>query len=448
MIRSLLRDWLHPRSVRGRLALAFCVLLPVILGLTALILEQAFNRSLEASIRERLRLQTYVLLGAAEAGGGELWMPPVLDEPRFGQPGSGLFGVVTDRNGDVLWRSPSTLGIQLDINDELTDIREPHFNRTANERFFFSHPVIWVTEDGRQTPFVFIALESPSFYEAEIGAFRLHLWLGLGGLALGLLISQLFILRWGLRPLSQLAQDLAAIEQGQAERLRGHYPKEVEAVTDNLNTLLDSERRHRERYRNTLSDLAHSLKTPLSVLRNQADEHQDASLSEQVDRMDQIVSHQLGRASSVSAHRLLQPVDIKATAERLCNALSKVYRDKQPVYEVRGEAVHFQGDERDLMELLGNLLDNAFKYGAGRVRVECARQGKGALEIRISDDGAGVPEAIHPSILQRGTRADSLQPGQGIGLSVVMDILSGYEGKLRIAQSTLGGACFIVELPV
>ncbi len=108
MMRPLFQHWLHPRSVGGRLALASSVLLPVILGLTALILEQAFNRSLEASIRERLRLQTYVLLGAAEAGGGELWMPPVLDEPRFSQPGSGLFGIVTDLNGDVLWRSPST----------------------------------------------------------------------------------------------------------------------------------------------------------------------------------------------------------------------------------------------------------------------------------------------------------------------------------------------------
>ncbi len=442
----LLSTILRPRSLTGRLRLASCLLLPLILGITAVILERAFSQSLEASTREQLKLRTYVLLGAAEAGGGQLWMPSTLQEPRFGQPGSGLYGLVSNGQGQLLWRSPSTLGLTLSPPKMPERTGEQRFGRTPDGLFFFSYPVIWETEDGRETPFLFTSLESPRFYQAELSAFRFHLWGGLSLLALLLLAAQGFILRWGLNPLHDLAEDLKAIEQGHTDKLKGHYPQEVAAMTTNLNLLLDGERRQRERYRNTLADLAHSLKTPLAVLRNQAADSAQPGLSEQVDRMDQIISHQLGRATSTPAHHLLQPVAVRTAAQRIGKAMEKVYRDKYQSFVVNGTELQFKGDERDLMEMLGNLIDNAFKYGRGRVRV-CLAETEQQLLIRIEDDGAGVSPALHDAIQRRGSRADALQPGQGIGLSVVADILSGYGGRLEVGDSDWGGAAFELRLP-
>ncbi|HEY5718515.1 MAG TPA: ATP-binding protein [Motiliproteus sp.] len=439
-------SWLRPQTLSGRLRLASCLLLPLILGLTALVLDRAFERSLRAGIEQRLKLQTYVLLGAAEAGGGQLWMPPQLQEPRFGQPGSGLYGQISDAKGALLWRSPSALAETLPLPP---DNAQAQFGRTPEGLFYYSYRVTWETEDGRETPLRFITLEQPASYLAERQGFRTLLWFGLGLLALLLLLAQGLLLRWGLRPLVTLADDIKAIEDGHTEQLQGRYPHEVAPVTDNLNLLLAGERRQRERYRHTLADLAHSLKTPLAVIRNldPADPTSSGELQTQVDRMDQIISHQLGRSATTSAHHLLQAVAVRPALERMGTALGKIYREQLQEFVVVGESDPFRGDERDLLEMLGNLLDNAFKYGAGRVRVVLENHPQ-QLCIRVEDNGPGVDTALHDSILQRGTRADSQPRGQGIGLAVVRDILASYGGSLRIEHSTtLGGAAFVLRVP-
>ncbi|WP_083704972.1 ATP-binding protein [Motiliproteus sp. MSK22-1] len=463
-LAGVIAKFFYPRSLSGRLRFASCLLLPMILGITALILEQAFSQSLEAATKERLRLQTYVLLGAAEAGGGELWMPSALQEPRFSQPGSDLYGLVSDADGRLLWRSPSTLGSDLNFSLRLKNVDKPQFGRNSEGLFYFSYPVVWETEDGRETPFLFTSMEVPTSYEAELGSFRVHLWGGLSLLALLLLLAQGLILRWGLNPLMNMAEDLKAIEQGESDKLQGRYPKEVAPITANLNLLLEGERRQRERYRNTLADLAHSLKTPLAVIRNIANGYDcqevdkdvnkeladcrrpRQSIAEQIDRMDQIISHQLGRATATPAHNLLKPIAIKPAAERIGHALEKIYRETFQSFAVIGPDLAFKGDERDLMEILGNLIDNAFKYGGGEVKVILAET-EADLIIRVEDNGAGVSADLHQAIMQRGMRADSQQQGQGIGLSVVRDILAGYEGKLDLNSSAMGGAAFRLRLP-
>ncbi|MCW8886352.1 MAG: ATP-binding protein, partial [Motiliproteus sp.] len=161
----------------------------------------------------------------------------------------------------------------------------------------------------------------------------------------------------------------------------------------------------------------------------------------------QIISHQLGRATTTSIHHLLKPVDLIAIIKRIGNALEKVYQSKFKSFDVEGSALQFKGDERDLMEILGNLIDNAFKYGNGQVRVTVSQQQE-TLLIAVEDDGNGVSEQDSDAIQQRGTRADSLEPGQGIGLSVVRDILNGYDGQLEVSRSELGGAQFQLKLPL
>ena len=457
MLRPLLSG--IPYSLNARLGLASCLLLPLIIGLTALVLDQANRLSLEQAERERLELQSYVLLAAAEAGGGVLWMPPSLQEPRFSQLGSGLFGVVSDAGGKTLWRSESSLGVELQLPAEQPEIGGSLFGLTEQGLFFYSYRVLWEIESGLVTEFLFTTLERPDRFNAGVRGYRTPLWSGLALLGLLLLAAQALLMRWGLKPLQALARDIKAIETGTEQQLEGRFPLEVLPLTRNLNLLLDTERARRQRYRNTLADLAHSLKTPLAVLRNQAERdlpeaevsqaqrrEDQLQLQQQVDRMDAIISHQLGRAASVSAHRLLQRVSIQRVAERIGQAMAKVYPTVYRQFDVLGADLSFVGDERDLMEMLGNLIDNGFKYGNGRVRVEVVQQGS-RLQISVEDDGAGIAPALRQRILERGTRADSQAPGQGIGLSVVRDILQGYGGHLELDQSSLGGARFTLILP-
>ena len=457
MLRPLLSG--IPYSLNARLGLASCLLLPLIIGLTALVLDQANRLSLEQAERERLELQSYVLLAAAEAGGGVLWMPPSLQEPRFSQLGSGLFGVVSDAEGKTLWRSEPSLGVELQLPAEQPEIGGSLFGLTEQGLFFYSYRVLWEIESGLVTEFLFTTLERPDRFNAGVRGYRTPLWSGLALLGLLLLAAQALLMRWGLKPLQALARDIKAIETGTEQQLEGRFPLEVLPLTRNLNLLLDTERARRQRYRNTLADLAHSLKTPLAVLRNQAERDSPAAevsqaqrredqlqLQQQVDRMDAIISHQLGRAASVSAHRLLQRVSIQRVAERIGQAMAKVYPTVYRQFDALGADLSFVGDERDLMEMLGNLIDNGFKYGNGRVRVEVVQQGS-RLQICVEDDGAGIAPALRQRILERGTRADSQAPGQGIGLSVVRDILQGYGGHLELDQSSLGGARFTLILP-
>lgn len=464
---------LIPYSLNARLGLASCLLLPLIIGVMAVVLERAYNSSLQQTVRERLELQTYVLLGAAEAGGGELWMPPTLQEARFSQPGSGVYGLISNPAGELLWRSDSSLGVDLTLPPALRiaarwpAVGEPTFQRllfpvdfsdsttaAENELFSFSYRVLWETETGQVTEFLFTTLERPDRFLAELNGYRIQLWSGLALLVLLLLGAQALLMHWGLQPLQRLATEIKAIEAGRKEQLQGRYPREVQPLTRNLNLLLDAERSRRQRYRNTLADLAHSLKTPLTVLRNEAESKgggdnggaTQQQLREQVDRMDQIISHQLGRAGSVSAHTLLQRVSIQQVAERIGQAMAKVYPERYQQFEVIGSALEFAGDERDLMEVLGNLIDNGFKYGNGLVRVTVSEL-PSQLQICVEDDGSGVAESLWQSILERGTRVDSLAPGQGIGLSVVRDILTSYGGQLELGHSPLGGALFRLKLP-
>jgi two-component system sensor histidine kinase PhoQ len=263
-----------------------------------------------------------------------------------------------------------------------------------------------------------------------------------------LTLAQAAILHWGLRPLRKLAQDVSELERGSSTALAEGYPAELQPLAANLNQLLNREQQQRERYRNTLADLAHSLKTPLAVLRQAAtaEPPDRALLDEQIGRMDQLIGYQLQRAVTFGAHQLgQQQLRLLPLIEKLVASFEKVYFDKQlqfrididPTYECRG-------DEGDLMEVLGNLLDNACKACRRQVAVS-ARSGERRLQISIEDDGPGIEPAQRRRILERGQRSDSYQPGQGIGLAVAVDILDSYGAELDIDHSQLGGARFTVR---
>ncbi len=449
----------QPASLRYRMLLSATLVLLVFLSLMGAVLDQAFRRSAEQGVSERLLLHIYGLLAVTEQQEAGLVLPDALAEPRFNQMGSGLYGVVLEPGGRELWRSESALDLTLAFDEKvrlfngLTQGME-RFGRVETDRgdpvFFHAYQVSWEAS-GEARAYVFAVLESTDTYAGEIAGFRNSLSGWLLGVVIVLVIVQGLVMNWGLAPLAQVARDLQDIEEGRRDSLQGEYPAEIAGVTRNLNLLLASERAQRERYRTTLADLAHSLKTPLAILRTEASSLGEAAqgagaIDEQIERMDQIVGYQLERAVTRAEGPVRAEFDVAGVARELVAALRKVYPEHN-ITLVCGESVPAFGDERDFMEVLGNLLDNACKYGAGNARLTLKTEGR-LLRCTVENDGVPIPRGERGHILERGARLDTAASGQGIGLAVVSEIVDRYGGDVEIGESPLGGAAVTVVMPV
>ncbi|MCG5513118.1 ATP-binding protein [Ectothiorhodospira shaposhnikovii] len=425
-------------SLTLRVGLIAALVVAVFAVMTALALERAFRDSAVYAVEQRLQAQLFLLMGVAEVDpAGRVSLPERLPESRLMLPDSGLHARISDEAGNTLWRSPSALGT--------------HYGLQPDERAFMARMTVdWETPGG-VVPLTFTLSEDRSGLEAQLRTYRRSLWGWLAVLAVLLLAAQSLALYLGLIPLRRVARELRAMEQGQQSALTGRYPVELKALTDNLNALLRQERAQLARYRDGLADLAHSLKTPLAVLRGSLESRRDEDRRqdlEQLERMDRIVAYQLQRAATAGHRALAAPMAVAPLVQRLGRTLDKVYPDKGVVLfdEVSADS-RFRGNEGDLMELLGNLMDNAWKYGRGRVGVASAMEGRW-LVLRVEDDGPGIPADRVPVILARGGRLDEAVPGQGIGLAVVNEIVSAYEGRLTIGTSeALGGAQVEIRLP-
>jgi two-component system sensor histidine kinase PhoQ len=441
-------------SLQSRLLIAASVVLLVFFGVTGLALDRAFRDSAESAIRERLQTHVYVLLAAAELDEGiMLFMPDQLPEPRFAIADSGLYAQVTDRNGKTVWRSKSLLGEQISTVPEV-GVGQSAFARTRFEDgtalFLFGYGVSWQSGETQQR-YAFYVASSLDSYHAQINRFRRSLSVWLAAAAFILLALQGTILRWSLQPLRQAERDVAAIESGEATELTGHYPKELQGLTGNLNQLMHNSREQLKRYRDSLGNLAHSLKTPLAVIRNVSETETNIeairkTTQEQVDRMSQSIDYQLNRAAASGAAVLNAPVPVAAVIDKIVSALEKANHRRDVDVSVDIETgTRFYGNEDDLYELLGNLLENAFKWCDNKIRITASSAsaigtGRKRLKLIVEDDGPGINESDRESILSRGKRADESVPGHGIGLSIVVDIIELYAGEISIRESTLGGA--------
>jgi len=442
------------RSLTGRVAVGAGLVLAVFIALSAFALERAFRDSARSSRQERLLAQVYLLMAAAEVdaqGGLTLGSGPM--DPKLEMPGSGLYAVVGDDKGSVVWRSRSALNVELPQILPLP-AGSQRFDETAAARdgfFVQSFGVSWATVGGSY-PFTFSVAEDLQPYREQLNIYRRSLLGWLGAMALLLLVAQSLILRWGLSPLRSVADELTRLEEGRQENIAGTYPTEVKRLTDNLNTVLTQERARQKRYSDALADLAHSLKTPLALVRGalsaaKPDPGLACTLEEQVERMDRIVGYHLQRAAASGRSGLTAPQPVRPAVERTLNALTKVHADKRIETEVAIDAaMRFRGDEGDLIELLGNVLDNACKWCRSRVRVS-ATLSENQLALTIEDDGPGISDTDAQSVLERGGRADQSVPGHGIGLAVTRDIVEAYGGRIAIARSALGGAAVTLLLP-
>jgi two-component system sensor histidine kinase PhoQ len=261
----------------------------------------------------------------------------------------------------------------------------------------------------------------------------------LGGLAVVLLAAQSALLGWALNPLRRVAREIRRVETGEQGGVEGDYPPEIARLTDNLNTLIEQERARQARYKDALGDLAHSLKTPLAVLRGGLMDPDSLSdtVANQVARMDNIVQHQLGRAAASGAARFIPPIDVHAVLGRVVDSLEKVYAERGLVFTLECPAPRmWRLDEGDAFEVFGNVLDNAAKWASGRVRARVEGDAK-LLKVTIEDDGPGFSDT--DAALQRGVRLDERVPGHGIGLTVVADIVQAYDGTLLIDRGEWQG---------
>ena len=454
-------------SIRARLFFASALLLPVFLGVTGVFLDRAFQTSLLTAEKARLQRNIYLLFSAADLPTKplrkneqpRLIMPKELKDKDFERINSGLYAYLFNDKKQLVWQSNSTSLQTPPTYDQISPTLQDKQPAEIifdfdNENYFIAYSdIFWVVAKNREVPFRFVAVHDSEDFIAEKNAYRNQLWQWLGAVGVLLLIAQTAILRWGLRPLKKLAVSLNAMQSGDTIDIEGDHPEELQDIVDNLNQVLAREQALRQRYRNSLSDLAHSLKTPLAVMQAKlsqasADEELQQIASDQVARMNQVVTYQLQRAVSSQQQGSHQRADLEPIVQRLVNALQKVYANKN--MHVRSAlAPHsiFGGDEQDLMEVIGNITENAFKYGRSQVIIHSEVNDK-QLIIKISDDGCGVPEEQKTRILERGHRLDTSLPGQGIGLAVAADIIHSYDGHLSVTRSPLGGAQFQLVLPL
>lgn len=439
-------------SLRTRLLVAAALILTAFGGLTGLILDRAFQSGLTQAQQDKMQTLVYSLLGAASPDAfGDLTIAiDAVPDPRLRQPLSGLEAGLFDEDGAIVWSSADFLRL---TPPEAPLVGEWRFERLRDPNAFaLSFGLRWIDSSDDPRRYTVVVLEDANAYDRQLAAFRRTLWLWLGMTLVGLSLLLMLLLRWGLRPLRLLGHELQQIESGQQQQIQGRYPVELQPLTRDLNTMIAAERNQQTRYRNALGDLAHTLKTPLAVLRGLStevgfDPAHRRQLHEQVDRMQHIVDHQLRRAAAAGTRTLTEPVALRALAEKLISAIAKVYADKNLRCEnAIPETLRVRADQGDLYDLLGNLLDNAAKYGNGRLRVSAISGTRQSL-IVVEDDGAGFPPQAE-QLLQRGVRADTRVPGQGLGLAAVADIVQAYNGRLLLDRSTLGGAKVIVALPL
>jgi two-component system, OmpR family, sensor histidine kinase PhoQ len=439
-------------SIQSRLLITTTFVLVVFLTITGWILDRSFRTSVVTGAEEQLRLVIYSLMGSVQEQDGQLTFSQGVAEPRLTQPDSGLYAQVAGESNEVIWVSPSAATTSVDFPRVQTQPGLFVFREVdgAAARFHLSYTVIW---EGVDTEYVvFSAATDQQPFRIAINQFRRSLGIGLGAVTALFIMAQLLALRWGLLPLRTMAAEVQELESGEREALSRVYPRELEGLAENLGRFIDHEQRSRTRYRNALDDLAHSLKTPLAVVRNSLLEPTpDKTLvSEQLERMETTVTHQLTKASAAGPVVVGKSVDVGQLVERLLRALQTAYLDRAINVEKQlDEAVFVRGDERDFMEIIGNLLENAFKYtdNAVRVSVTTGQNPGSSATITIEDNGEGIPPTLRDEVLRRGRRLDQIESGQGIGLAVVAELVALYNGSLEITDSSLGGARLTVLLP-
>jgi two-component system sensor histidine kinase PhoQ len=447
-------------SLNRRLLVSLAVPLALFFAVMMRVLDIGFQTLSDRQVQALLNAQTVALIAAAEpdpAGGYDAPLNGL--DTRLATPDSGLYAQI--RSNNHVWSSPSTASVHLDFGQPLAQgERQFSYAMVGHGRVAIESRGISFQDDPKHgQPLTFSVAVSLTPYEQQLWLFRSRVLGWFIGLMVLLLLSLAALLRLALAPLRRLEREIHEVEEGRSEMLGSGYPRELSGVARHLNALLVGERKRVARYRDTLGNLAHGLKTPLAVMRSALapDVGSDAArrtIGTEIARMTDIIEHQLKRAAASGGALLGQaPVAVAPVVADLRAALLKVYSRKDLSIELAiQEGSHFIGDRGDFVELVGNLMDNACKWCRERVRLSVVvEDGQAAarenLTLTVEDDGPGIAEENRAKVLERGVRTDENVPGHGLGLAMVHDTVDLYGGRLMVDASPLGGARFALRLP-
>jgi signal transduction histidine kinase len=430
-------------SLAGRLVLLATIWSLVIFAAGGVTLSWIFAESVKRNFDERLEVLLRGLIAVTEIGpDGGLVVGDPPGEPRFRTPLSGWYWQIETPSGPI--RSRSLWDRDLPPAAQPTAmVRGPGDQRLR----MLSRAIVM----GDRVYRFRVAGETDAIARAT-AQFSLSVSVSLAVLGLGLILAVLFQVAVGLRPLGRLRRELQRIRSGEAERLEGPFPHELEPVVAEVNGLLAHNQDILERARAHGGNLAHALKTPLSILANEGERGDDARLADatrrQLPRMERLINHHLARAriaGTTGALTSRQPVT--PVLAELLRTLGKLYgRRGVRLARTDGYDAVFQGEREDLMEMLGNLLDNACKWAEREVRV-AVEPVSGGFAVAIDDDGPGLPPAERTRVVERGRRLDENVPGSGLGLAIVADHAKLYHGRLALEDSPLGGLRATLRLP-
>ena len=451
---------MRPNSLAFRLFASAAAWTLVVLPVTAFLLLSLYRQAVERNFDARLNVYLTSLVASTTAEGAKTPTAPAnLGEPAFTIPFSGWYWQIKTLDAEQpLFISDSLLDQQLKlpsqegVTPDQTLTRRAYAAGPQDQRLRVVEREIRPA-GAQSTPYSYAIAGDAAEIERDLAEFRMMLIAALGVLGLGLVVATLFQVRFGLAPLRAIRHDLAAIRSGDAERLEGELPTEIRPLQQELNALIQSNREIVDRARTHVGNLAHALKTPLSVITNEARE-KDGPLAgkviEQAELMRNQITHHLDRARVAARSGAIGDItDVDGVLNGLKRALDRIYEGRALELDVRSDAgLKFQGEKQDFEEMVGNLLDNACKWAKSRVWVTATRAGGASnFEVLVDDNGAGLTEAERERAVKRGQRLDETKPGSGLGLSIVAELAHLYKGRFELEPSPQGGLRARLELP-
>jgi signal transduction histidine kinase len=452
---------MRPNSLAFRLFASAAAWTLVVLPVTAFLLLSLYRHAVERSFDARLNVYLTSLIASTTAEGANAPKAPAnLGEPVFTLPFSGWYWQIKPLDGAErpLFVSDSLLDQQLKLPSQAGAAPDQSLTRRAYAPGPQDQRLRVVEREIRpagapSSSYSYAVAGDAAEIDRDLAEFRMMLIAALGVLGLGLVVATLFQVRFGLSPLRAIRHDLAAIRSGDAERLEGELPTEIRPLQQELNALIQSNREIVERARTHVGNLAHALKTPLSVITNEARE-KDGPLAdkviEQAERMRTQITHHLDRARVAARSGAIgDTTDVDGVLKGLKRALDRIYEDRALELTVNSSpGLKFQGEKQDFEEMVGNLLDNACKWAKSRVCITAAQaDGAGTFEVLVDDDGPGLTGPERVKAVKRGQRLDETKPGSGLGLSIVADLAHLYKGRFELEPSPQGGLRARLELP-
>jgi signal transduction histidine kinase len=452
---------MRPNSLAFRLFASAAAWTLVVLPVTAILLISLYREALERNFDARLNVYlTSLVASTARDGATTPSAPADFGQPIFGIPFSGWYwqivplgratrpDFVSDSLLDQQLKLPSQNGVEPDAS--LT--RRAYIDGPNDQRLRIVEREI--RPSGPNTaPYSYAVAGDSAEIDSDLSEFTMMLIAALAVAGLGLVAATFFQVRFGLSPLRAIGQGLAAIRSGEAEKLEGELPLEIKPLQHELNALIQSNREIVERARTHVGNLAHALKTPLSVISNEARAQEGAlgaKVIEQAEIMRDQITHHLDRARVAARSGAIGDVtDVGAVLQALKRTLDRIYEERGlEVALATAPGLKFQGEKQDFEEMVGNLLDNACKWARSKVSASAERSGTEAKVIVIvDDDGPGLTKAERVSAVKRGQRLDETKPGSGLGLSIVADLAHLYKGRFLLEPSPEGGLRARLELP-